>query len=42
MLIFFSFSSDGEIEPKKYVTQCSTLLSLQYSTKNALVAVGLS
>ncbi|XP_014293980.2 TAF5-like RNA polymerase II p300/CBP-associated factor-associated factor 65 kDa subunit 5L [Halyomorpha halys] len=33
---------DGEIEPKKYVTQCSTLLSLQYSTKNALVAVGLS
>lgn len=33
---------EGDIEPKKYITRCSTLLSLQYSRKNALVAVGLS
>ncbi|BES92359.1 Hypothetical protein associated region in TFIID subunit [Nesidiocoris tenuis] len=31
----------GEIVPKKYSTKCSRLLSLQYSAKNALVAVGL-
>uniref|UniRef100_A0A0A9YIA8 TAF5-like RNA polymerase II p300/CBP-associated factor-associated factor subunit 5L n=1 Tax=Lygus hesperus TaxID=30085 RepID=A0A0A9YIA8_LYGHE len=33
---------DGTIEPKKYITKCSILLSLRYSTKNALVGVGLS
>ncbi|KAL1123310.1 hypothetical protein AAG570_002396 [Ranatra chinensis] len=32
----------GGTKPKKYITKCSTLLSLQYSTKNALVGVGLA
>lgn len=33
--------SEGTIVPKTYVTKCSTLLSLRYSSKNALIGVGL-
>lgn len=43
-LIFclFSLCREDPYIPRKYTTKCSTVLSVQYSTKNSLVAVGLA